>query len=225
MRPQVLVFDVNETLIDIDSLQTYFGQVFGDPLVLREWFGQLVTYSMAITLAGRYTDFFTLGQGVLRMTAEVHGVEVGDDDLRGLTEAMRTMPAHPDAAEGLQRLRANGFRLVTLTNSPHRDGPTPLEQAGLAEYFEHQFSVDEQRAFKPSPALYTGVAGDLGVAPAACMMVAAHMWDTIGAQSAGFRGAFIARPGNAVLAAPGVPQPDVIASDLLQLNDILEKLS
>lgn len=129
MRPEVLVFDVNETLIDIDSLQPYFGGVFGDPLVLREWFGQLVTYSMATTLAGRYTDFFTLGQGVLRMTAEVHGVEVGDDDLRGLTEAMRTMPAHPDAAEGLQRLRANGFRLVTLTNSPHRDSPTPLEQA------------------------------------------------------------------------------------------------
>ncbi|MFV8167581.1 haloacid dehalogenase type II [Mycobacterium sp. 134] len=225
MRPQVLVFDVNETLIDIDSLQPYFGRIFGDPLVLREWFGQLVTYSMAITLAGRYTDFFTLGQGVLRMTAEVHGVEVGDDDLRGLTEAMRTMPAHPDAAEGLQRLRANGYRLVTLTNSPHSDGPTPLDNAGLTGHFERQFTVGDQRVFKPAPSLYTGVADDLGVAPSDCMMVAAHMWDTLGAQAAGFGGALITRPGNAVLRAPDVPQPTVIASDLLQLNRILEEQS
>ncbi len=225
MRPQVLVFDVNETLIDIDSLKPYFGRVFDDPLVLREWFGQLVMYSMAATLSGHYADFFTLGEGVLRMTAEVHGVHLDDDALRALTENMRTMPAHPDVADGLQRLHTNGYRLVTLTNSPHRDGPTPLEQAGLAGHFERQFSVDEKRAFKPSPGLYTDVAGSLGVNPSDCMMVAAHMWDTIGAQAAGFRSAFIARPGNAVLTVPGIPQPDVVASDLLQLNDLLENLS
>lgn len=225
MRPELLVFDVNETLIDIDSLQPHFVRMFGDRSVLREWFGQLVMYSMAVTLAGRYTDFFTLGQSVLRMTADVHRVDITDADLAALADAMRTMPAHSDAEEGLQRLRANGFRLVTLTNSPHRDGPTPLERAGLAGYFEHQFSVDEHQAFKPAPTVYAGVAEHLNVAPAACMMVAAHMWDTIGAQAAGFRGAFIARPGNAILAAPGVPQPDVVASDLLQLNEILEKQS
>jgi 2-haloacid dehalogenase len=51
-RPNVLVFDVNETLIDIESLAPIFGRVFGDPRVLREWFGQLVMYSMTITLSG-----------------------------------------------------------------------------------------------------------------------------------------------------------------------------
>ncbi|OMC34015.1 haloacid dehalogenase, type II [Mycobacterium sp. GA-1841] len=225
MRPEVLVFDVNETLIDIDSLQPHFSRIFGDPLVLREWFGQLVMYSMAVTLAGHYTDFFTLGQGVLRMTADSHRVHLDEDDLRGLAESMQTMPAHPDVADGLQHLRDNGFRLVTLTNSPHRAGPTPLERAGLHRYFEHQFSVDDQHAFKPSPSLYTDVAGRLGVAPSACMMVAAHMWDTIGAQAAGLRGAFIARPGNSVLAVPGIPRPEIVASDLLRLNELLENLS
>ncbi|GJJ22560.1 haloacid dehalogenase type II [Mycolicibacterium mageritense] len=225
MRSELLVFDVNETLIDIDSLQPYFVRMFGDRSVLREWFGQLVMYSMAVTLAGRYTDFFTLGQSVLRMTADVHRVDITDADLVALSDAMRTMPAHPDAAEGLRRLRANGFRLVTLTNSPHSTGPTPLANAGLAGLFERQFTVGDQRVFKPAPALYTGVAEQLGVAPSSCMMVAAHMWDTLGAQAAGFTGALITRPGNAVLTAPGVPQPDVVASDLLQLNEILEKSS
>lgn len=221
----MLVFDVNETLIDIDSLRPHFERMFGDPQVLREWFGQLVMYSMAITVSGRYSDFFTLGQAVLRMTADIHHVDLAEDDLIALAHGMRTMPAHDDVAEGLHRLHDGGYRLVTLTNSPHGDEPTPLDHAGLAGFFEHQFTVGTQRVFKPAPTLYTGVADHLGVAPSDCMMVAAHMWDTLGAQAAGFSGALITRPGNAVLRAPDVPQPNVIASDLVQLSHILEEQS
>jgi 2-haloacid dehalogenase len=46
------------------------------------------------------------------------------------------------------------------------------------------------------------------------MMVAAHVWDTIGAQSVGFSGALITRPGNALLPIRGLPQPAVVANDL-----------
>ncbi|PJK23235.1 haloacid dehalogenase type II [Mycolicibacterium goodii] len=225
MTEHVLVFDVNETLIDINSLQPHFERVFGDGQALREWFGQLVMHSMALTLSGNYTDFFTLGQGVLRMLADIHGVTISDEDVRTFAEGMRSMPAYPDVAEGLQNLRDKGYRLVTLTNSPHSDAPTPLERAGLAGYFERQFTVDEQRVFKPATTLYTHVACALGVTPTQCTMVAAHTWDIIGARSAGYRGALITRPGNAALSAPGVPQPDVVAADLLQLNDILERKS
>jgi 2-haloacid dehalogenase len=58
------------------------------------------------------------------------------------------------------------------------------------------------------------VAEELGVPAAAMCMVAAHVWDTIGAQSVGYRGALIARPGNALLPVRGLPQPQVIAADL-----------
>jgi 2-haloacid dehalogenase len=46
------------------------------------------------------------------------------------------------------------------------------------------------------------------------MMVAAHVWDTAGAQAAGFSGALITRPGNAPLPIRDLPQPTVIANDL-----------
>jgi 2-haloacid dehalogenase len=36
--------------------------------------------------------------------------------------------------------------------------------------------------------LYRDVATQLEVEPSACMMVAAHTWDTIGAQAAGMSG-------------------------------------
>ncbi len=224
----MLVFDVNETLIDIESIKPYFAERFGDSGVLREWFGQLVMYSMTLTLSGRYVDFFSLGQSVLRMLAEIYGIELSDDEVAALTRAMATMPAHPDVEQGLSQLRDDGYRLVSLTNSPGRPGmPSPLENAGLASYFERQFSVGDLRVFKPSAVLYQHTAQELGVEPSACMMVAAHAWDTIGAQAAGFGGALITRPGNAPLRAAGVPQPAFVAPDLidlaLQLTHAFEK--
>jgi 2-haloacid dehalogenase len=220
--PAVLVFDVNETLIDIDSLAPLFGERFGDERVLREWFGQLVMYSMTATLAECYVDFFTLGQGVLRMLADIYRVDITDDDVRRLQAQMSTMPAHRDATDALTMLRDNGFRLVTLTNSPHRSGTrTPLENAGLAELFEQQFSVESCRAFKPSPSVYRYVCQELGVPPADCMMVAAHVWDTLGAQSVGFSTALVTRPGNPPLPVDGLPQPDLVVSDLRQLAEHL----
>jgi 2-haloacid dehalogenase len=220
--PSVLVFDVNETLIDIESIAPLFGELFGDERVLREWFGQLVMYSMTATLVESYVDFFDLGQGVLHMLADIYKVDVTDDAVHRLQDRMRTMPAHPDVADGLTVLRDNGFRLVTLTNSPHKHGaPTPLENAGLAEFFEHQFSVETCRAFKPSPSVYRHVCQQLDVVPADCMMVAAHVWDTLGAQNVGFSSALITRPGNLPLPVDGLPQPDLAVRDVRQLAEQL----
>jgi len=213
--PSVLVFDVNETLLDIDSIAPLFADLFGDERVLREWFGQLITYSMTVTLTDGYVDFSTLGQGVLRMVADIHGVDINDDDAARLKTAMLTMPAHPDVAAGLTELRAKGFRLVTLTNSPPGDGASPLENAGLAGFFEHQLTVDSCRAFKPAPAVYRHVCQVLDVAPGDCMMVAAHVWDLLGAQRVGFGSALITRPGNQPL--PVVDQPTLVARDLPEL--------
>jgi 2-haloacid dehalogenase len=190
--------------------------------VLREWFGQLVTYSMTVTLAEFYVDFFAIGQGVLRMLAEIHGVDITDDDVHRLQSQMRTMPAHRDVAESLIALRNSGFRLATLTNSPHRPGmQTPLEHAGLAGFFERQLSVQSCRAFKPSPSVYRYACAMLDVAPADCMMVAAHVWDLLGAHSVGFSTALITRPGNPPLPVEGLPQPSLVVSDLRQLAEQL----
>ncbi|OBH98981.1 haloacid dehalogenase type II [Mycobacterium sp. E2733] len=220
--PSVLVFDVNETLVDIDSLAPLFTDLFGDERVLREWFAQLIMYSMSATLADSYVNFSTLAQGVLRMVGDIHRVDVSDDDLHRLKTGLLTMPAHPDAAEGLAKLRDNGFRLVTLTNSPpNPDGPTALQSAGVGEFFERQLSVDACRAFKPAPAVDRYACETLGVAPADCMMVAAHVWDTLGAQKVGFSAALITRPGNPPLPVDGLPQPNLMVSDMRELAEKL----
>ena len=39
VAPSICVFDVNETLLDIESLAPLFQRLFGDRKVVREWFG------------------------------------------------------------------------------------------------------------------------------------------------------------------------------------------
>jgi 2-haloacid dehalogenase len=214
-EPSVLVFDVNETLIDVESMGPLFERIFGDRRVLREWFGHLIMYSMTITLSGFYEGFFTLGQGLLRMVGDIHGVEVTESDIEEIRKGMMTMPAHSDVEAGLSRLRDAGFRMVTLTNSPpNPGGKSPLEHAGLAHFFERQFTIETVRAYKPDPRVYHLVAQGLDVPPSTCFMVAAHVWDTIGAQSAGYTAGLVARPGNAPLPVHSLPQPNLVAPDL-----------
>jgi 2-haloacid dehalogenase len=221
-RPKLLIFDVNETLLDIESLGSLFQRLFGDSRVLREWFNQLILYSMTITLCGSYERFGTLGRAALQMIGAIHGVKIGEAELDALGLGMQTMPAHKDVEPALKRLKAAGFRLVTLTNSaPNPDDVSPLAHAGIAAYFEKRFSVHTVQAFKPAPAVYRMVLDEMNLPASACCMAAAHAWDILGAQSLGMTGALIARPGNAPLPAPGLPNPTWIASDLRELADQL----
>ena len=217
--PSIIVFDVNETLLDIDTLTPLFTRVFGKQRVLREWFAQLVLYSQTMTLSGLYTPFGELGVGALQMVANIRQVTLTDADINEFKERMSSLPAHPDAAPALTRLRDAGFRLVTLTNSASSASPTPLEKAGLSQFFEQHFSIETVGKFKPAPDTYQLVADTLAVDTSDLCLVACHLWDTIGAQATGCRGAFLTRPYNAMLNAPNVPVPDLTASDLSTLAD------
>jgi 2-haloacid dehalogenase len=222
--PSICVFDVNETLLDIEFIAPLFQRLFGDRQVLREWFGELILYSDAISLAGPYATFFTLGQGILKMLATIHHVSVRESDIDELRTRMLTMPAHPDVPAGLKQLKDANFRLVTLTNSPPDPETSPLKHAGIDGWFEKSFSIDRVRRFKPAPQVYHMVAEELGVPTSAICMVAAHVWDTIGAQSVGCSAALIARPGNAPLPVPGLPQPQAVAPELPGVATQLIKL-
>src|SRR5262245_62302107 len=100
-RPSVLVFDVNETLIDIEALSPLFERVFGDGRVLREWFGQLVLYSMTTTLSGLYEDFFSLGRGVFEMVGAVDGVAIEAAEVEAMREGLLNMTARCDVEVGV----------------------------------------------------------------------------------------------------------------------------
>lgn len=210
-RRRILVFDVNETMLDINALEPHFAGAFGDGQVLREWFSTLLLYSNVASLAGPYADFGAIAGAALSMVAEARGVRLAAEDHDRILGATRSLPAHPDVRPGLERLRKEGFRLVTLTNSAPVAVEQQLKNAGLTDLFERSFSVDAVKRFKPAPEPYRHVAQQLGVTVGDVRIVAAHAWDIVGALQAGCLAAFVARPGKVLY--PLGPKPDIVAPD------------
>jgi 2-haloacid dehalogenase len=208
---RIVVCDVNETLLDVGALAPQFAAAFGDEGVLKEWFSTVLLYSEVATLAGPYSDFGRIAGAALDMLASARGTALGEDARAGILHTMRTLPAHPDVADGLTLLRDAGLRVVTLTNSSPAMVEQQLASAGIAAFFERAFSVHEVRRFKPAPEPYQHVAAALGVPIGQLRMVAAHSWDIVGALRAGCAGTFVARPGKVMY--PLGPQPDIVAPD------------
>lgn len=213
-KQPLLVFDVNETLLDIEILKPLFTDIFAVPDRMREWFAQVILYSEALSLTGTYVPFGKLGGGVLRMLGEIYGIAVTDYHVRQLAALLTDMPVHADVAAGLTELKDAGFRMVTLTNSPKSAGPDALDRAGLGPMFDQRFTVDTVQRFKPTPATYQLVQDATEALPDATWLIAAHTWDTIGAQAFGWKAALITRGINAPLVLDGIPQPTLVARDV-----------
>lgn len=218
---RVCVFDVNETLLDLGSLDPYFEDVFGDASVRRAWFLQMLQSAFVATITNAYSDFGALGAAALEMVAERQGVELSDGDRQRILGGMRELPPHPEVAESLGRLRDAGIRLATLTNSTQQVAEAQMESSGLKDYFEQNLSADSVSRLKPAPEPYRMAAESLGVEIGEIRLVAAHAWDVAGALRAGCAAAFVARPG--MVLDPLVERPDVVGADLAEVADrILE---
>jgi 2-haloacid dehalogenase len=218
-RLPLITFDVNETLLDLESVAPIFSRIFGDSAVMRLWFADLILYSEALTLAGVYVPFTDIGAAVLAMLAKTRGITISDGDKADLTNTFAAMPPHPEVPAALDKLRAAGFRLFTLTDNLLEIQTRQLEHGGIVDRFERRFSVDEVGHHKPSHEAYAYVEAQLGARPSDMLLIASHTWDTIGALGAGWHAALIKRPGNEVLDVG--PQPEVLGSDL---NDVADQL-
>ena len=210
--PGIIVFDVNETLLQVSRLAPLFEQSFGDAGALKDWFSLLLPHSEVATPAGPYFDFATLGRAVLQMTATARAVTLSNDDEDRIITAMSALPPHPEVPRVLEAMHRAGLRLVTLTNSSQRVVDEQMRNAGLDVYFERNFSVDQIRGYKPAPEPYLMVASELGVKTGDLRMVAGHAWDLVGAMQAGCAVAFVARPGKVFF--PLVQRPDIEGPDL-----------
>ena len=213
----VLLFDVNESLLDLGALAPQFERVFGDGQILYQWFGQVLQTAMLTVITQQYSDFAKVGRSALDMMAEKYGVSLTDDDRTKIVGGMRTMPPHPDVLPAFEKLRAAGYRMASLTNSPPAVARAQLENAGIAPFLDNIISVDEVKSLKPAASVYRHAAGVMGVDVSRTRLIAAHAWDVAGAMSAGCKAAFIARPG--MVLNPLFAPPDVVAPNLLQLAD------
>lgn len=206
------VFDVNETLLELAALDSFFTDLTGTSEARHEWFGLLVHSAVTLTAARRYQPFGEIAAASLPPVAARHGRTATRDHQRELGARLRRLPPHPDAADSLRHLREAGFTVVTLTNSTLDVAEDQVRNAGLRDLLDGVYSADEAGMLKPAPEPYRHVLERHGVSPEDAVLIAAHDWDVAGAAAAGLRAAFIARGGQAPLPA-GTP-PAVTAASL-----------
>lgn len=214
-----LIFDVNETLLDMGPVHARVNQLLGKPDAAQLWFTRSLQYALTMTVSEQYANFPEIAAAALKMLTLNQGMTCSEEDLKEVLKPMTTLSAYPEVDECLKRLESHGYQMAVLTNSSTDGMKSQLEHAGLSDYFVKQLSVESLQKYKPHKEAYTWSAQTLQAAPADCMLIAAHGWDVAGAKWAGMKTAFIARPGQQLF--PLADAPDLQVQDMRELADAL----
>ena len=214
-RPGVVLFDSNETLLDLAALDPAFAAAYGaaatgtaaGTAARRAWFKQVLELFLTATVTGEYRPFDQLAEAALDMTAQQLGLAAVPKAARArILAELQTLPLHADVKPALERLGAAGVRVAVLTNSTEKAVRAQMTANGVAGRFERLLSADAVERYKPAREAYGYAARTLGVKPGRVLLVAAHGWDCAGALAAGCRAAFVRRPGQALDASGAEPE-------------------
>jgi len=221
-KPKVIIFDVNETLLDLETMRTSIGEALdGQEELTTLWFSTMLHHSLVTTVTGDYQDFGKIGVAALMMVAQNNDIKITEEQaVTAIKTPLLSLPAHPDVKAGLKALKEQGFKLVSLTNSSNKGVETQFKNAGLTDYFDKRMSIEDIKVYKPDLRAYAWALEQLNIKPEEALMVAAHGWDVAGAKAAGLQTAFVARPGKALY--PLAQKPDYVVKDLSELVETLK---
>lgn len=221
MKPELLIFDVNDTLLDLSVIKERINTLPDNLNAFDDWFSKLIQLAMVKTLTDSYSDFGELGAATLQMTAQKHSKSISEEDITTALSIIKELKPHPEVKEALEKLKSKGFRLVALTNGSSDTLKQQMNFSGLESFFDGFYSVEAVRKFKPHPDAYRYVVVKEKTSSEHAMLIAAHAWDIAGAQHVKMKTAFIKRPGK--FPYPQSEQPSLICKDFTDFYEQLVK--
>lgn len=120
MGARRVIFDVNETLLDVSALDPYFEELFGRAETRIEWFFSLEESFLSLTIVDTYRPFGVLAKGALSMVARRRGMETDPAQGDELVSRMQALPPHPDVVQALETLRRQGVAWLRSAMAPAR---------------------------------------------------------------------------------------------------------
>ena len=206
---RTVVFDVNETLLDLAPVRSFFLDAFDGEVTAEAWFSELLRLSFVSSTIDAYRPFTELAGHAL---SSVTGGTASPADREVIGDLLRSLPPHTDVTSGLEALASLDVTVAALTNSPMATARAQLDHAGIAHWFDRILSVDMVQRFKPHRSVYEAACRELDTSPADTTIVAAHDWDIAGAMAAGLNGIFVARPGQTW--SPAFSEPNAVVPDI-----------
>jgi 2-haloacid dehalogenase len=221
--PIVLGFDVYGTLVDPFGMERQLVALFGDrgSTICALWRQKQLEYSFRRGLMRCYEDFDACTRRALLFAVETFDVTLTDAVEQQLLADYLNLPTFPDVLPALEALKSLGFRLLAFSNGVESSLRTLLGKAGVLTYFEAVVSVDDIKAFKPSPDVYAYLVSRGGSPYGDTWLISANPFDVIGAKSAHLGAAWVKRSPEAVF-DPWEFEPDIVISDLVELSTRLE---
>jgi 2-haloacid dehalogenase len=178
MRPDAIAFDAFGTLFDLEALREPLGDEAFEGFAAR-----LVPWTWHATAAAAFRP--------LPEIATAAAAAAGADDPEAVAGRLQRLPAFPDVVVGLDAL--SGRRLAVLSNGTSEGVRALVENAGLAERFEHVLAADQVERYKPAPELYGLAPRAFGVDAQRVLLVSSNEWDIAGAAQSGLRTAWLGR--------------------------------
>jgi len=224
MPDNVILFDINETVLNLNGLEPKFKLYLGDDSHLKTWFAMLLHSSTVCVATKVETDFKSLASAALYSLSSQLNKPLSSEACSDILNTFGSLPAHSDIKPALTKLRNANFKLVAFSNSSLTLLSSQLKNAQLHEYFDDAISLESVGTFKPSEKSYNFAVSKLNVPASQIRLVAAHDWDTHGALSAGLNAAFINRQG--AIYNPLYEMPSITGSTMTEVaNKIIGEQS
>ena len=181
MKPSLIVFDLDGTLIDsagdlataVNAMLRHFGCEALPVPEVRRMIGDGVAMLVARALAARHCEHADPAEAARIFMRHYEA------DATSLTTAF------PGAAAALQALRAAGIPLAVCTNKPARITADILGSLGLARYFTRVIGGDSLPFRKPDPRVLLTLVEAAAAAPDSSLLVGDSEVDAATAQAAG----------------------------------------
>ncbi|UJF16038.1 haloacid dehalogenase type II [Jeotgalibaca sp. MA1X17-3] len=212
---KTVLFDMNETLLNLNVLKKSFDTYFEDQYIVQYWFAKLLHSSTVIGGMEEYTDFGKLSEAALESVFLESGKELTDEIKTDILGSFRKLPAYEDVSEALQLLRDNDIKVIAVTNSSYEMVKEQLTHSGLIDLFDSYYSVEAVRKYKPFKEIYHYVMDQENIKADETIMVATHDWDLFGAKKVGLVTAYIKRKEDQY--NPYCLKPDLSDSNLIDL--------
>lgn len=214
---KAVFFDINETILRLDSIKGAFKKYGKDSIFLKYWFEKLLKASMIMGSQDNYLNFDELAKIVLEDVFNESQEYLTTEDKKFLLESFKSMEPFNDVEEALKILRESNVKIVAVSNSSMAMIKEQLTYAGILDYFDDYYSVELVRKNKPFKDIYLYSIQEQDFEPSEVMMIASHDWDLYGAKSVGMKTAYIDRKHS--IFYPCYPKPDLEDVNLVSLAE------
>ena len=219
MKPKTVFFDVNETLLDLTPLKVSVENYLNnEPHLAELWFSKMLHYSLVLNETQQFQTFDKIGLAVLEMICDALNISFSKAEAKETLSTIKKLPAHQDVKSGLLKLKENGFQLKAISNGSQKVLETQLAYAELTSLFDEIISVEKFQTYKPNQKVYRQIQPK-SIQPEECLLVAAHAWDLMGANSCGWQTAFVKRESKSWF--PLAEKPTYNIKNIEELADLL----